>query len=332
MSADTHGGVGGRIADAPRRLLRPGRWPRLDGRRVLITGATGGLGFFAARGLARLGADLVLAARNPEKAALAEAALRADTPGVGIEHVSIDTSSLDSVARAAESVAQLAPIDALVNNAGLIAAALRRRESVDGFEATLATNTIGHFALAARILPRITAGGRIVWLGSVGTNIFRPTMTDPQLRGGYSLKRAYTQSKLAGHLAAFEWERRRRAAGHEVASLIAHPGYAVSGLSERVTGVNEPGLASLGFGLLTAVFVGAHSKVDGAESEIAAVADPAVRGGDFLGPRWWMRGEPTLQHAYAPSYDRQAAARMWRNLVAWTGVEPDFAAPSPTHD
>lgn len=312
------------MTDHARRLSPHASWPRLDGRRVIVTGATAGLGFFASLGLARLGAEVVLASRDDAKAERAAAAIRAEVGGARLERVRVDTSSLDSVERAADAIASLGPIDALVNNAGLIAASWRRRESVDGHELTLATNTIGHFALATRILPRVRRDGRIVWLGSVGTDIFRPTLSDPQLRGGYSVKRAYTQSKLAGQVIALEWERRRRAAGHPVASVIAHPGYSISGRTRRVPGINEPSMLDRAVDAVQGLVVGAQSKETGARNEIAAVADPAVRGGDYLGPRWRMFGEPTLQPAYTPSYDLEAGARMWRNLVAWTGVEPRF--------
>ena len=299
--------------------------PRQHGRRFLVTGPTGGLGFFSALRLASLGGDLVLAGRSRKRLEAARAAILAEHPDAGVEHVEIDLASLASVEHAADEIAALEPLDGLMCNAGLIWTPLQREVSVDGHELTLATNAIGHFALAARILPRLRDDARIVWLGSFATRLYSPTLADPQLRGGYGSNRAYAQSKLAVQVIGMEWERRRRAAGHPVASIVAHPGYALSGLAREVPGINEPDEGKRLIDRIQRLVTGAASTEVACESQVLAQIAPEVNGGDYIGPGRHLFGTPTKLAATATTYRPETGARLWRSLVEWTGVEPDFS-------
>lgn len=305
-----------------RRLLDPADWPSQRGRRLLVTGPTSGLGFFSALALARLGAEVMLAGRSSDKLDAAAAAIAAEVPGAALQLVRLDTASLASVGDAARAAGGLGPLDGLLLNAGLVWPEATRTESVDGHELTLATNVIGHFALAGRLLPALRDGARIVWLGSLATVLFRPTLADPQLRGGYSIKRAYAQSKLACQVAGMAFDRRLRERGRGVASVVAHPGYALSGLTREVPGVNEPTEGTRIVDLAQRALTGAASQEAGCESQVAALIDPAVRGGDVVGPRRRVAGRPALARAVPLTYRVEAGDRTWRNLVEWTGVDP----------
>src|SRR5689334_16886191 len=126
----------------------------LTGKTALVTGATGGIGKEIARGLASLGAQVIIGARNPQKGA----AVR-DELGGSVGLVALDVASFASI-RAAVDALPVETLDILVNNAG--AWFSDRKQSVDGYELTLATNVLGPHLLTKLVAPRMTRGGRIV--------------------------------------------------------------------------------------------------------------------------------------------------------------------------
>ncbi|MCH8497168.1 MAG: SDR family oxidoreductase [Marinobacter sp.] len=194
----------------------------MQGKTVLITGANSGIGFEAAKALAAMGARVVLACRRPEAAEDAVARIGAEVPAAQLETVRLDVSSLDDVRRAAAEIIERFPrLDVLVNNAGL--ANVRREESVDGFELTLATNHLGPFLLTSLLLPVLQAsGGRIVNVASVAHSIGKMHFEDLNLTRGYQVMKAYGQSKLANIL--FTRELARRLEGTGVTANCLHPG------------------------------------------------------------------------------------------------------------
>jgi NAD(P)-dependent dehydrogenase (short-subunit alcohol dehydrogenase family) len=175
---------------------------RLAGKLAVVTGGNGGLGLATALGLARAGAHVVIAARNPDKAAAALDQLRREVPGAAAEVVPLDLGSLDSVRTAAEAILAAQPtVDVLVNNAGVMGTP--ERATADGFELQLGTNHLGHFAFTALLLPAILRSdqARVVTVTSTARHIGRPVdPDDPFLRGGrYGPWKAYGQSKLANY-------------------------------------------------------------------------------------------------------------------------------------
>src|SRR5262249_28365363 len=118
----------------------------LDGRTVLVTGASTGLGLETARALATTGAHVVLTARSEEKGMDAETAIRAGLPGASLEHGVLDLASLASVRAFADwFLARHDRLDVLINNAGVMFTPLER--TADGFELQLGTNYLGPFLL-----------------------------------------------------------------------------------------------------------------------------------------------------------------------------------------
>jgi NAD(P)-dependent dehydrogenase (short-subunit alcohol dehydrogenase family) len=128
--------------------------PRQDGRRFVVTGASGGIGLETAKALAGRGAHVVLAVRNPAKGQVAAAQMTGS-----VEVRKLDVADLSSVRAFAETVG---PVDVLVNNAGVLGVPFSL--SPDGVELHLATNHLGHFALTNLLLPRLT--DRVVVVGS----------------------------------------------------------------------------------------------------------------------------------------------------------------------
>ncbi|MDQ7993370.1 MAG: SDR family oxidoreductase, partial [Propionicimonas sp.] len=172
--------------------------PDLTSRRAVVTGATDGIGLRIAARLAAAGAEVVVPARNPAKGRAALDRIRAGHPDARLVLEELDLSSLASVAElAARLLADGRPIHLLVNNAGVMTPP-ERRTTQDGFELQLGTNHLGHFALAAGLLPLLRAGrARVVTQTSIAARRARLNWDDPNWERGYDDMRSYGQSKLA---------------------------------------------------------------------------------------------------------------------------------------
>ena len=138
--------------------------PDLTGKLALVTGATSGLGYETALELLRHGADVLVAARNPDKAAQAAETLT-QKAGRAPTVLELDLADLASVEKAADEViTSYDRLDLLINNAGVMAPPYR--ETVDGFELQIGTNHLGHFALTGRLMPLLVNGSRVVTVSS----------------------------------------------------------------------------------------------------------------------------------------------------------------------
>ncbi|SDR99734.1 SDR family NAD(P)-dependent oxidoreductase [Microterricola viridarii] len=309
----------------------PSELPAQRGKTIVVTGANAGLGFWASEQLARAGAHVVLACRDEGRADAALRAIRARVSGASVSTLALDVASLDSVAAASARLLELERIDGLVLNAGIVHPPRTRQLSADGLELVVATNYLGHFALTARLLPALqrTPGARVVALGSMISRLMDSSLEDLQLAGGYNSWRAYAQSKIAMQVFGFELDRRLAAAaraagigdGARASALVAHPGYSIGGRTPRVPGVNEPSALKRFVDNLQAPIT--QGKNRGAWPIVRAIADPDARGGQYWGPRFVTKGEPTLQQPTATSTDRAVAERVWRESEQLTGV--DFA-------
>src|SRR5690349_4657658 len=235
--------------------------PDQTGKFAIVTG-TGGLGYETALELASRGADVVLAGRDRAKGAKSVAAIRAEVPAAKISFEELDLASLDSIAAFADRMkATHRVLDILVNNAGLMSPP-QRKTSVDGFELQFATNHLGHFVLTALLLPLLRDANkpRITTVSSGMHRIGRIHFDDLQFEKKYRPVAAYSQSKLANLLFAFELQRRSDAKGWGLLSNAAHPGYALTNLIP-----NGPGTKGLSyqFSRLVALFL-SQSPAEGA--------------------------------------------------------------------
>ena len=297
--------------------------PRLDGRSAVVTGASGGLGFETALGLARRGAAVTLAARNAAKAGAALERLRAAAPGAEARVGLLDLADLASVRGfAAARCADTRPLDILVNNAGVMAFPTRRTTR-DGFEEQFGTNYLGHFALTGLLLPalcRAPGGGRVVSLASLAHVQGRIALDDLQGERRYDGWTAYRQSKLAMLIFARELQRRADAAGWPLRSVAAHPGWAVTdiisnGPAEGRGGL-KPALMNLAFRLL------GQSAADGALPILYAATMAQAEPGGYYGPAG--RGERTgpvgPSRVMPQARDAASAAALWDASERLTGV------------
>jgi NAD(P)-dependent dehydrogenase (short-subunit alcohol dehydrogenase family) len=196
----------------------------LEGKRVLITGVSAGLGVETARALVAHGAQVVGAARDLAKAETATRGVRdvATTSGGSFEVVALDLGSLKSVRACADALlAKRETFDVVIANAGVMAAPFGH--TADGFETQFGTNHLGHFLLVNRIAPLIRSGGRLVNLASSGHRYSNVDLNDPNFElGNYEPFIAYGRSKTANILFAVAFDQRHRKRGIRAAAV--HPG------------------------------------------------------------------------------------------------------------
>jgi NAD(P)-dependent dehydrogenase (short-subunit alcohol dehydrogenase family) len=302
--------------------------PDLTGRRALVTGATSGLGYETALELLGHGADVLIAARNPEKAMQVSEDLT-QASGKQPTVVELDLADLTSVEKAADQLLKTYDVlDLLVNNAGVMATPYR--QTADGFELQLGTNHLGHFALAGRLLPLLlkAPSSRVVTVSSfmhkTARRIQEADLRQPEQ--GYSKWVAYGKSKLANVLFMLELDRRARAAGANLISAGAHPGYAATHLQAA-----GPELA--GRALQARVWAGftklvAQSAAAGAWPSLYAATNPDVRPGSYYSPGFFeYRGKPALALPTRTAQDPALAERLWAWSVEATGVNPALTVP-----
>ena len=292
--------------------------PDLTGRTAIVTGANSGIGFHAALELARHGARVTLAARDAGRGAAAVDRLRAEVPAADVTLGSLDLADLASVRSFAGAYG--GELDLLVNNAGVMAVPLQH--TPDGFESQFGTNHLGHFALTGLLLPALLArpGARVVTVTSSAHRYGRIRFEDLDARHGYRKWQAYGQSKLANLLFTFELQRRADAAGAELRSVAAHPGYASTNLQVAGPRLTGNKLTERGADLMGRVL--GQPAAAGALPTLRAATDPAVHGGEVFGPAGPMelRGAPKRVAVSATARDRALAERLWAVSVEKTGV------------
>ncbi|MEU8819339.1 oxidoreductase [Actinoplanes sp. NPDC048796] len=274
--------------------------PDLAGRTAIVTGANSGVGLATSRALAAAGARVVLAVRDTGKG---DAAARTITGSTEVRR--LDLADLSSVRAFAD--AWSAPIDLLINNAGITARELRR--TADGFESQFGTNHLGPFALTNLLLPQVT--GRVVNLSSQAERMGRLDLDDPNdERHPYQQSPAYNRSKLANLLFTAELQRRLDATGSPVRAMAAHPGLVRTEIYTEAGPISRFIVRTLG-----------QSPEQGALPVLyAATAD--LPGDSFTGPSRFahMIGEPELINRSATARDEQLAARLWSVSEKLTGV------------
>ncbi len=290
----------------------PQQLPDLRGRRYLITGSNAGLGYFASLQLASAGAHVIMTGRHPQRLATARASVERSLPEAtgSVESLLLDTSNLGSVRAAAATARGRKPLHGVLLNAGVVHPPRRRTTTGDGHEVVFATNVLGHYALAGELLISLAAGrGRMVWVGSVSTSIWKYDPVDIELHDGYSPWRAYVQSKVATTALGLEADQRLRAASVPVESLVAHPGYSTSGRTRSIPGINAPSkLTRFTDNLQVAL---TQSKEQGAWPLVRALVDPDASGGEMFGPSAVLRGSPRTATPAAVTRDPDVAARLW---------------------
>jgi retinol dehydrogenase 12 len=289
----------------------------MNGRLVVITGATAGIGKAAAFELARLGATLALVSRNPAKADSVAGEIRAEVPDAEVSLFTADLSELKQVRVVADELAaRFDHIDVLVNNAGI--AASKARETVDGFDEMLAANYLGPFLLTHLVLDLVRPAPepRVVIVGSDAhrfTNRFDPERFEHL--GNYTnpltAQLAYGRTKLLDILFADELARRLASTNITVNSLC--PGLVGTDLA------SETGLADRALRALTATPL-VRTPEQGARMTVRLATDPALAGvtGGFFSSTPLVDRLPRVGARRNP----EIARRVYERTCDLVGVSP----------
>ncbi|MEO3785077.1 oxidoreductase [Actinocorallia sp. B10E7] len=284
--------------------------PQQSGRTYVVTGANSGLGLETTRELAARGAHVIMACRDLAKGRKACAELH----GGQVEVRRLDLADLDSVREFAGTVEKA---DVLVNNAGIMMPPLRRTRQ--GFELQFGTNHLGHFALTGLLLDRLSEGDapRVVTVTSALHRRGSIDFDDLNAERSYSPTGHYANSKFANVLFGLELDRRLRAAGSPVLSLLAHPGYAATNLqSSGPTGL-------LGLIMKPGNLLLAQSAARGAIPQLYAATAAEAEPGGFYGPDGLQesRGRhPKPVRPVRSATDPELARRLWSVSEELTGV------------
>lgn len=294
--------------------------PDLTGRTAVVTGANGGLGFQTALALAGAGAHVVMAARDPDKTAAAEARLRERYPEASLEVVPLDLGDLSVVRAAADRVlAGHERVDILVNNAGVMA--MPQRETADGFEMQFGINHLGHWALTAHLMPALLAApaARVVTVTSTARHrAGRLDPDDPHMRKNYGAWASYARSKMANLHFALGLQQQFERAGVAALSLAAHPGLTNSDLQAR--SVREGGAGWLGAFFETMTARSGMTPFEGARPQLRAATDPRAKGGELYAPRFGSHG-PAVRRPILRRFDLQEQIdTLWQVSQRETGV------------
>ena len=238
----------------------------LSGQTCLVTGASAGIGLATAHGLARLGARVVMAVRNPEKGEKARRAVMGAT-GREVEMAVVDLASRKSIRAFARDFAGRHPrLDVLVNNAGIWSE--RRRVSSDGIELVWATNVLNYFLVTELLLPQLQAAGKARVVNVASQLAGELDLTDVQFeRRPWSGRTAYAQSKQADRM--LTWALARRLSGTGTTANAMHPGFVATEIFGKGGG-------------LVSLFTSLYSKLrgrrpeEGADTVVWLAASPDV--------------------------------------------------------
>jgi NAD(P)-dependent dehydrogenase (short-subunit alcohol dehydrogenase family) len=289
----------------------------LNGTRVLVTGATDGIGRETALALGRLGATVHVHGRSREKGEAVLEALASTAGGPGRLHIA-DFASLSAVEELANQINDYGTdgdhgLDVLVNNAGGLFSEPRITE--DGVEYTFQVNHLAPFLLTNRLAPALrTAGGRVVTVSSAAHRSGSMDFTSLRTVDGYSAFRAYCRSKLANVLFTRELARRYRAGPANCLHPGAVPGSSFFRDAEGVAGLAARVAGKLPSAVTDAAFT---SVVEAAETPVYLAAAPevaSVTGEYFVNCE---SAEPAVG-----GRDDRTARRLWAVSADLSGLDP----------
>ncbi len=270
----------------------------MNGKTILITGATNGIGLVTARELARMGAQTVIVSRSAEKCALAVEQIKQETGNTEVEFIAADLSTRDGVQHTAhEFKKRHTRLDVLLNNAGALF--FSRQVTADDIEMTFALNHLNYFHLTILLLDILKTSGpaRIINVSSDAHVGAKMNFDDLQYEKNYRGLKAYAQSKLANIL--FTYELARKLQDTRVTANALHPGFISTGLAKNNGWIIKYGMA------LLAPFQ--RKPKQGAQTGIYLASSAEVEGisGKYFEESKSLPSDPA-------SYNRASAERLWQ--------------------
>ena len=277
----------------------------MQGKTVVITGATSGIGEVSAIRLAEKGARVVFTARDKSRADDTMAALQKANPGGGHAVHMADLSRLSEMKRIGAELAREPQIDVLINNAGALFN--KRLETEDGLEMTFALNHMAYFIITNLLLGRLQSGARIVTVASNAHRGAKLDFDDLQSRRGYTGFSVYSRSKLCNIL--FNRELARHLSGKGITANALHPGFVATRFGNDSGGIVRTVLK-------IAKPIGAISPEEGAQTIIYLASSPEV---SVVSGEYFYECKPATPTAEARNDND--AKRLWEISQQIAGLE-----------
>jgi NAD(P)-dependent dehydrogenase (short-subunit alcohol dehydrogenase family) len=278
---------------------------RMDGKTVLVTGASSGIGRATAAKLAALGARVVMVSRTQARGVRARDAILRARPDAHLDLLVADLSTTGAIRKLAEEFQRAyTRLDVLVNNAAILTS--RRRLTPEGFELQFFVNHLAYFLLTGMLLDVLRAGApsRVVNVASTAHSRGVVDFDDLQLAKSYRGYQAYANTKLMNIV--FTYELARRLDGRRVTANCLHPGVIHTNLLRNFSPVLQ--------GAWHAVGRFFEQPEDGAETPVYLASSPEVA--EVTG-RYFRRCRP--HGTSAPSYDRDVQRRLWEESERLAG-------------
>jgi len=296
--------------------------PSQQGKTILITGANSGLGLEATKVLSSKGAHVIMAARNLKSGNEAISTIKKENPNAKLDLLQLDLSDFASIHKFSDEFhKKYKQLDVLINNAGVMFPE-KRELTKQNFEVQFGTNHLGHFLLTGLLLDilKSTPNSRIAIQssGQHKAKMGKPDIyfDDLNFDKGYNKYVAYTQSKLANLLFAYELDRLLKANNIGITVVAAHPGYTKTNLVRHS-----------GFFVQAIITNILAQKVEiGTLPILRAATDTSVTGGEYFGPTKMgeMRGYPELVKSSDKSYDKVLAGKLWKVSEKLTLINYEF--------
>jgi NAD(P)-dependent dehydrogenase (short-subunit alcohol dehydrogenase family) len=277
----------------------------MQGKTVVITGATSGIGEVAAIRLAEQGARIVHIARDEKRAEATQAALKHANPAADHAVYLADLSLLAEMKRVAREIAAAEPeIDVLIDNAGALFN--KRQTTVDGLEKTFALNHMAYFVITNLLLANIVDGGRVVVTASNAHRGAVLDFSDLQSERGYSGFSVYSRTKLMNIL--FTRALSRRLTRGLTANAL-HPGFVATRFGDQSGGMMS--------GVIRLIKpVGAISPEEGARTIVYLAASPGVAG---INGEYFYECQPQAPTVHA--LNDEDGERLWRVSEQIAGLQ-----------
>ena len=282
--------------------------PNQSGKIAIVTGSSSGIGYEAARILAKKNATVIIAVRNLEKGEYARSKIKSENPDAVLDIIKLDLADLSSVKSFVnEFKSKYNKLDLLINNAGVMIPPYTKTK--DGFELQFGTNHLGHFALSLQLLDVIekTPNARIVNVSSGAHKYGKINFDD--LNWEERDYKAYGDSKIANLY--FTKELAKKVADKNIQVTAAHPGWTATEL-QRHSGMIE---------FLNKIV--AMPQDQGALPTLRAAVDNDAKSGDYFGPNGWQewRGYPVKVEPNDLAKDEKIAKKLWDVSEELTGIK-----------